>query len=149
VAAAASSFPAWRATRLSPMAAIRDESQSVWESARSGIGRTLKGLSQAMTSAEPAALSETALLADFVASSRRASSPADQLQIAVTTLRDRLGAQSVRLFEKSVSGDYRCTVGVPVDAASDVALPADGFLVGRLAINSTPLALSSGYLDTL
>jgi predicted permease len=42
VATAASSFPAWRATQLSPMAAIRDESQSVWESARTGILTAMK-----------------------------------------------------------------------------------------------------------
>jgi putative ABC transport system permease protein len=46
VATAASSFPAWRATRLTPMAAIRDESQSVWASARTSIRNSVKGISQ-------------------------------------------------------------------------------------------------------
>ncbi|MPY90547.1 MAG: FtsX-like permease family protein [Luteitalea sp.] len=39
VATLASFFPAWRATLLSPMVAIRDEPGSVWESARQSIRR--------------------------------------------------------------------------------------------------------------
>jgi ABC-type lipoprotein release transport system permease subunit len=39
LAMAASLFPAWRAALLSPMVAIRDEPESIWESARQRIRR--------------------------------------------------------------------------------------------------------------
>jgi putative ABC transport system permease protein len=39
VAMAASFFPAWRATLLSPMSAIRNEPQSAWQAVREKIGR--------------------------------------------------------------------------------------------------------------
>src|SRR5262249_5936714 len=143
VATAAASFPAWRATHLSPMAAIRDESQSAWESARVGIERALGRISRAMTeSAEPAALSGSALLADLVASTRRAGSPAEQLQMALAALQRHLGAEWARLFESS-EGQLRCTVSAPVQALDD-SLPADGFFAGRLAITNAALVMTSG-----
>src|SRR5688500_4790923 len=40
----ASSPPAWRASLLSPMVAIRDEPGSMWEAARSRVRRTLASL---------------------------------------------------------------------------------------------------------
>src|SRR5262249_44943554 len=108
IAIAASSFPAWRAARLSPMAANPAESQWGWQSARSGIGRAFGPLSQAMADAAgPAAMSESSLLADLVASTRHAASSAEQLQIALSTLQSCLGAQSVRLMEKKGDGEYR------------------------------------------
>jgi hypothetical protein len=39
VAMAASFFPAWRVTLLSPMSAIRNEPQSAWQAVREKIGR--------------------------------------------------------------------------------------------------------------
>ena len=44
VAMAASFFPAWGATLLSPMVAIRNQPASMWESARQGIGQLFEGL---------------------------------------------------------------------------------------------------------
>jgi predicted permease len=150
VTTAASSFPAWRATRLSPMVAIRDESQSVWESARTGIGKTLKSLSQVVTPVtEPTPLSEVALLADFVAAARRAESPADQLRIALATLRSRLGAESAWLLEKVPTGEYRCTAAAPGQESSGWALPAHGFLLGRLEANSSALPVTNDDVETL
>jgi putative ABC transport system permease protein len=150
VTAAASSFPAWRATRLSPMVAIRDESQSAWESARTGIRKALKGLSQmAAGAAEPSALSDAALLADFVAAARRAESPADQIRIALATLRSRLGAESALLLEKVPTGEYRCTAASPGPQSSACTLPAHGFLLGRLQANSSALPMTSADLEVL
>src|SRR5262249_38238331 len=64
VAAAASSFPAWRATQLSPMVAIRNESRSVWQSARMRFRTALKEISESFAGeTEAAAPSESALLA--------------------------------------------------------------------------------------
>ena len=107
-----------------------------------------------MTSAPgPALISESALLAEFVASARRAESPADQVRLALTTLQNSLEAQWASLFEKTAD-EYRCTVSARAVAgasedAPPAALPADGFLVSRLAVNRAPLVLTAGDLDTL
>jgi serine phosphatase RsbU (regulator of sigma subunit) len=150
VASVASSFPAWRASRLSPMVAIRDQPQSAWQTARSSLRKALSGLSHVMTSASEApAVSESALLADFVAATRRAESPREQLQIALATLRDRLGADSVLLMEKAPSGEYRCSESTPIAPPDGCTLPGDGFLARRLASYRGPLPLTEGDLETL
>jgi predicted permease len=150
VTTAASWFPAWRATWLSPMVAIRDESQSVWESARTGVRKALRGLSQVTRrTAESTLLSEAALLADFVAAARRAESPAEQLRIALATLRSRLGAESAWLLERVPTGEYRCTAAAPGQECSSCVLPAHGFLLGRLEANSSALPITNGDLETL
>ncbi len=149
VTTVASSFPAWRATRLSPMVAIRDQSQSVWESARTGIRKALKGISEIVTpAAGPATLSQAALLADFIGAARRAESPGEQLRIALDTLRSRLGAESAWLLEK-VAGEYRSTAAAPGNESSGGVLPAAGFLLSRLKANACPLPIAEGDVDTL
>ena len=57
VAALASSVPAWRATLLSPMVAIRDEPQSTWETTRQTVRSVIAGIGGALSRddrAEPA-----------------------------------------------------------------------------------------------
>ncbi|HWW87356.1 MAG TPA: FtsX-like permease family protein, partial [Vicinamibacterales bacterium] len=130
VTTVASSLPAWRATRLSPMVAIRDESHSIWESAQSGIRKVLRGVAQVLAGAEePIPVSESELLGEFVAAARRAESPKDQMRMAMATLRDRLGAQSALLFERAAADLYRCTTGAPHFPSDGCSLPAHGFLV--------------------
>ena len=48
VATLASFFPAWRATRLSPMVAIRNEPGAMWQSTRQTLRETLAGVSRAV-----------------------------------------------------------------------------------------------------
>ena len=137
VTAAASSFPARRATLLSPMVAVRNESGSVWESARAGIRKALQGISQAVTRTdEPVPMSEAALLGEFVAAARRAESPAEQIRLALDTVRSRLGAESAWLLEKAPAGEYRCLTAAPETEASRCALPSVGFLLSRLRAHS-------------
>jgi putative ABC transport system permease protein len=45
VALAASAVPAWRASTLSPMVAIRDQPESVWQAARQKVERAVRRLS--------------------------------------------------------------------------------------------------------
>ena len=45
VALAASAVPAWRASLLSPMVAIRDQPESVWQAARQKVERAVRHLS--------------------------------------------------------------------------------------------------------
>src|SRR5262249_46131437 len=111
VAAGASSFPAWRASRLSPMVAIRDEPRSMWQSARGRVQRAVAGLVQRGGGAdEIGGPSESSLLADFVASARRAESPAEALRLSLAAIQRTFGAASALLFEKASDREYRCTI---------------------------------------
>lgn len=149
VAAAASFFPAWRATLVSPMVAIRDEQGSAWRSARHTVQRALKGVSQVVAvGGDGRGGFEQALLTDFVEAVRHADSPADALRLALATLRDRLGAESAMLLEKAPAGDeYRCTAIAPESSLSDCSLPTDGFLVKRFQAYPYPLPLTNDDID--
>lgn len=147
VAALASSVPAWRASRLSPMVAIRDQSQSMWHSARRSIQRAAREMSRAFAREdERFTLSESALLTEFVDAARRADSFSEAIRIALATLCSRLQAGSAVLLEKVGEKDYR-PITATFELASDVALPADGFLLNRLKAHTFPLTL--GELDPL
>jgi phosphoserine phosphatase RsbU/P len=148
VALSASFFPAWRATRLSPMVAIRNEPGWMWQSTRQGLVETLSGLARAVSLADDAPRQpDPELLTDLVAAARGASSFADAFRRALAMLRDRLGASSSMLFER-VSDEYRCTVRVPEDAEAPSSLPADGFLAKRLASYSYPLPFTAADLES-
>ncbi len=147
VAGAASFFPAWRATLLSPMVAIRNEPGSTWQSARQTVQRAMQGISRAVSRPdETPEVSEITLLTDFVAAVRRADSSAEALRMALTTLCDRLGAESAMLLEKSAK-EYRCTAAAPESTPSDDSLPADGFLLRQLKAYPFPLPITSGDID--
>ncbi|MGH9630994.1 MAG: FtsX-like permease family protein, partial [Bryobacteraceae bacterium] len=149
VAIAASFVPAWRATLVSPMVAIRNEPGSVWQSARLGIRRAVKGLSQAIRSdGEAPGPAGGNLLGEFAEASRRAGSFAEALQIALASLCGRLGAESAMLLENISGKEYRCTAAAPAPASSEASLPAQGFLLTRLKFYPFPLPLTGGDFDT-
>ena len=83
VAATAAFFPAWRATLLSPLVAIRDQPESTWEAARAGMRRAAAGLAR-VVSGEDAGRPrfDGTLLTEFVDAARQATlepgSPADR-----------------------------------------------------------------------
>src|SRR5208283_91575 len=100
VAMAASFFPAWGATLLSPMVAIRNQPASMWESARQGVGQLFEGLWGAGPGGSDAAIPpEANLMAEFVDASRRADSFREALRAALESLRANTGAQSALLLE--------------------------------------------------
>ncbi|HET7217009.1 MAG TPA: ADOP family duplicated permease [Vicinamibacterales bacterium] len=151
VAALASFFPAWRATSLSPMVAIRNEPGSMWRSTTQTLRQTLAGVSRAISLAgEPAPPPAVDLLSELVAASRRAASFAEAFQLALTTLRSRLDGTSVMLLERS-GGEYRMMAQDPPaggeGAAASLVLPADGFIVRRLRFYSYPLPITAADLD--
>ncbi len=116
VATLASFFPAWRATRLSPMVAIRNEPGSMWQSTRQTLRETLAGVSRAVSLAHDGPREPDAdLLTELVAAARGSSSFVEAFERALATLRDRLGATSAVLLEQ-VSGEYRTLVAIPEDA---------------------------------
>jgi putative ABC transport system permease protein len=133
VALVASFAPGWRAALLSPMVAMRNEPQSMWRAAGVKVRRVMRDLTQAPEAAVPMG----ALIAEFAGALRRAASFAEAADATLATLRERTGAQSIRLLQKS-SDAYR---------DDDVSIPADGFLLNRLQRYPHPLPLTSDDFD--
>jgi predicted permease len=130
----AGGVPAWRAALLPPMAAIRDEPESMWRTARRAVRKAI----QERTAASAEFTSQSgALIGDVTGLVQRAASFSEALQVALPMLRERVGAGSVALLEK-LGDEYR-------DA--DMAIPARGVLLNRLTHYPHPLPLTAGELQ--
>jgi putative ABC transport system permease protein len=147
IATAASFFPAWRATRLSPMVAIRNEPGTMWRTTRETFRQTLTGLRSAVSfSEEPAATPSGDLLSEFVNAARKATSFVEAFNGSLATLRGSLDATWVTLLERTDSG-YRALATVP-DGDRNLIIASDGFLPGRLRFYSYALPFSGADLDS-
>lgn len=146
LAAVASLFPAWRATLLLPMAAIRNESESLWRASR----RLFADRPHRETPKEPPSTFVPALLTEFVDASRRADCFSEALALALSDLREKIRSQSAMLFEKVGASDsgYHCRAASPESVAVG-AIPADGFLLRRIKFHNSPLAFAPDELDTV
>jgi predicted permease len=148
VAGAASFFPAWKATLLSPLVAIRDEPGSTWRAARTGLRDAIAGLSRVVAGEEPANRFDATLLTEFVDAARLATSNEEALRMALGALRGTIGAQWALLLEPGAGSEYRCAAAVAEhEAPVRTAVPAAGFLVSRLRYHTFPLPLAAGDLD--
>jgi predicted permease len=134
VALAACVVPAGRAAVMSPMVAIRDQSESMWLTAGQTMRRTMHDLASVVD--RPAATG--ALITEVSGAIHRASSFSDALTTALATLRERIGARFILLLEKDAEGHFRC---------SECVVPASGVLVGRLRHYPHPLPLAPGDFD--
>lgn len=146
VAMMASLFPAWRATLVSPMVAIRNEMESLWSAGLRSVGEALR----ADASKTSTTLLDPALLNGFIDASRRADSYSEVLGIALADLREGLGSESAMLFENASTpgGPYHYRAASPGRAATGT-IAADGFLLGRLKFRTSPLVLTDDELETV
>ena len=147
IAIASSFFPAWRATMLSPMVAIRNEPGSMWE--------LFANFSRAVSRAGEAPIaSGGTLMTELIDASRRAASFREAIHAALEALRANIGAQSARVLEAVSSEEYRATASAPDGSAGLAAgvlscsIPSRGLLLSRLRAYAAPLPISSGDLDT-
>ncbi|MBZ5594894.1 MAG: ADOP family duplicated permease [Acidobacteriia bacterium] len=145
IAMGASLFPAWRASLLSPMVAMRNDPASMWQSAYQRIRQAVQGMSRAE---DVSVLSDGSMLTEFVDASRRAASFAEALQSSLATLCGRVGGKSAMLLEKVSGQEYRRAAATPEQAFSDCSLPAEGFLLNRLRFYAFPLPFNGGDVDT-
>ena len=148
VAAAALYVPAWRASLLSPMVAIRDESASTWQSVRRRLLRAVHDVRH-VAGAGPQVQAAPTLLTDFVAAARGADSFDEALRSALTTLCRRLGVESAALLEKHPESGYRLRAAIGAYDTIEWIVPADGFLTNRLTAYPLPLPFEPGELDML
>ena len=145
ITAVASFVPAWRATLLPPMVAIRDEPGSAWQSTRLRIRRVMQDITRPASSESVETVSESALLTEFVSATRNAQSFREALRMALATLSNSLAAESAWLMECHAELGLRCSVTFGEAASRALSLPAGGFLLNRL--EAYPLALSFTSTD--
>ncbi len=146
---AASFFPAWRATLLTPMVAIRNESLSLWESSGRGIRQLLTGVSTGIAhSSGTPAIADATLLSDFINATRQAATFDEALRLALATLCGRLSAASAMLLENISGTEYSCIAAEPAELMPCPSLPAPGFLSNRVRFYSLPLPITAGDLTT-
>ena len=134
VAFVASALPAWRASLLSPMVAIRNEPSSMWQAARLKVHRAVRDLSDGR---ERPVVPLGTLITEFADSIRNAGSVPEATQVALATLRERAGAQSITLLERA-RDEYRC---------EHCSIPAEGFLLSRLKHYPHPMTLTRGDFE--
>jgi predicted permease len=133
VALMASFLPAWQASLLSPMVAIRNEPTTMWLLARERVGLAIRG----MTAEDSTSTAIGPLIAEVADSVRRAESFPEATRVALESLREWAGAQSVVLLESS-GDEYRC---------AELSIPARGFLLNRLTHYSHPVAFTEQDFD--
>jgi predicted permease len=131
VALVACAAPAGRAAMLSPMVAIRDQPASMWHSARLKVRQTMRELA----AGSEHAVAPEILMSDVAGAVNRADSFPEAVQLALNTLRERVGARFILLLEKNAGGEYGCPT---------CAIPADGVLISRLRHYPHPLPLTAG-----
>ncbi len=130
VAATASFVPAWRASMLSPMSAIRNEPGSLYHAAGQQVRRLVR--ERLSKEVERAVVPPAGLLSEISGNLRAATSGSEATRIALATLQAGIGARSATLLEKGAGDEYRC---------GGWAIPQRGFLMSRLAHYPHPLPL--------
>jgi predicted permease len=146
VAVVSSWFPAWSATLVSPMVAIRNEQGR--ESALQRFRRLFAGFVGAVSAADQGELRpEQTLMAEWVDASRRAASFREALDAALGSLCASLGSSSGLLLESISPSEYRAAAVFPRDAEAGDSIPNRGLLLGRLRSYGAPLPVSAADLD--
>ena len=93
----AGAIPAWRAAWLPPMAAIRDEPESMWRTARLRVRRVVRELAAAN---DRGVVTPGVLISDVAGAIHRSDSFPAAVDTALASLRERVGARFVLLLEK-------------------------------------------------
>jgi len=132
IAGFASFFPAWRATLLSPMVAIRSESGLALHSPR----RRTKDEGEVI---------EGSPLADFIDASRRSASHRDAMRATLVSMCGRIGAQWATLLE--YGSQFHSTVSTRDDTS--FTAPPDGYLINRLRFHSAALPFTKPDFELL
>ena len=131
----AAAMPALRAAMLPPMLAIRDQPESVWQSARGNVRRALRVITP---SRERSAVPSLSMIGEFTGLVQRAASFPEALHVALPALRQRVGAQFILLLEKVSKEEYR---------GGDCVISSRGILINRLTHYPHPLPLQPSDFD--
>jgi predicted permease len=148
VAGCASFFPAWRATLLSPMVAIRNEPRSMWRSTRRHLARAAHEASRLFTDEHHhLAGAEAGLPSQFCDAVHGADSFSEAVNTALATLCERVRCDSAFLLENVSGREFRPVAQCPDSSRLDFSLPVNGFLHNRLKFYRWPLTLTQDDFD--
>ncbi len=149
VSALACLFPAWRATLVSPMVAIRDDPGSLWQSARLQARNIARRASELVYGSAEDEAAQVTFLAALIDASRDAKSFREAIGCAIEALRAAIRAESAWVLElpDKEAPVYRLAASAPADFAPGCEVPARGALTGRLRGYPFPLVLSESDLD--
>lgn len=137
--------PAWRATFLSPMVAIRQESEDFWTAGRRGIEQIARVV-------KPGRNSQAAspnVLAGLIEATRRANSTSQVLAGVLHELRTQFGCEWAMIFERVRAPEacFACLAADPEDLVCKT-IAASGYLLGRLKFH-TQLSFNEDEFDTV
>ncbi len=148
----ASFFPAWRATTIAPMTAIREQPENMWSSTRRGWSVLIESLSpasfggaDASSRPGPSVTRQATLLTEFVDAARQADSFGNAIAAALAKLCEQLDAEWSALLEDDGSGVFRAVASAPV-GLPPLQLSQEGFLAHRLRSYPLPLPISHADL---
>lgn len=139
LAVAASLVPAWRASILSPMVAIRDDTESVWQSARRAY--------RLVAPEEPRAV-ESTLLTEFIKASRKATTFEELYESSLEELRSKIKASSALLVQRASAKEFKCLAACAAHSFATIAISEGGFLANRLKFYDAPMSFSAADLET-
>jgi putative ABC transport system permease protein len=145
-------FPAWRATLVSPLIAIRNEPGSMWQQTHFGFWRVAERFSDliARVKEDYSETGESEALAEVTEAARHANSFPDALRAALECLRGQIRAESLALLVQKQPGQpYRCTAVVPDACTDEWVLPANALVAGRLRNFAGALPIAPGDLDAV
>ncbi|HEX3940421.1 MAG TPA: ADOP family duplicated permease, partial [Acidobacteriaceae bacterium] len=142
---AASLPPAWRATFLSPLVAIRQQSEPLLTTGR----RSLQQVARTIEFVRKSPPAPSDLRVNFAEATRRADSFAQALELSVAELRAQVRSQSAVLLEKVAAPEphFRCSAASPEGLGCE-SIPADGYLEGRLGFHGL-LTFGEDEFDTV
>jgi serine phosphatase RsbU (regulator of sigma subunit) len=137
--------PAWRATFLSPMVAIRQESEDFWTAGRRGIEEIARVVKPGRnTQAAP-----PNVFAGLIEATRRADSTTQVLAGVLQELRTQFPCEWAMIFERASAPEtcFACLAANPEDLICKT-IPANGYLLGRLKFQ-TLLTFGEEEFDTV
>jgi predicted permease len=130
-------LPARRAALLSPLVAMGDRRESTWQAARLKVRQVIQEM---VGSGRESVVPLGTLITEFAGLVRNSASFPEAVGVALETLRERTGAQSILLLERTDGDAYR---------SGNCSLPAQGFLLNRLKHYPHPLALAESDFEVL
>jgi predicted permease len=149
VAATAGYLPARRAASVSPMVALRGEKTSLLRNVGERLRSAVQDFKHVVSRGPDTELWSATLFTEFAAAARQTDSVTGALRGALTTLCERLRADSAMLLESSGDRHYRSRVAVGALESTECEVPADGFLISRLAAFHGPLTFTDEELRPL
>jgi len=145
LATAACLPPAWRATFLSPMVAIRQESEDFWTTGR----RSVQVIANVIKPGRNTEAASPNVFAGLVEATRRADSTTQVLAGVLQELRTQFACDWAMIFERvsAPQACFACRAADPQDLVYKT-IPANGYLLGRLKFQ-TLLTFGEDEFDTV